>query len=623
MARLFSDRQRKTLYVMSGGYCSQCGAPLHKGWHADHIQPHSKGGDTELVNGQALCPVCNLKKGASMYRPTCWPAAITLRNWQQQAFMVYNQLDRQNFMAVATPGAGKTILALRIAHSLLLEGTVERVVIVCPTSHLCEQWAEKAALVYIHLDPTWENGHGAEANDYHGVCVTYHQVASQPDISAINCRRKPTLVILDEPHHMGESLSWGNACREAFQGAKQRFLITGTPFRSDNNPIPFVEYNADGLCRADFTYSYGEALRDKVCRPVLFPSYEGEFEWFSRGEVVKAQFADQLDKIRKSERLRAALSVSGEYLLELLAEADYQLTEIRRSGHPDAAGLVIARDQFHAKKIAELLEDLAEEPVSIAISEDPDASKTIKWFNKKGNRRRWIVAVKMISEGVDIPRLRVGVYATNVLTELFFRQAVGRFVRMIDGLEEQTAYLYIPADEALMAHAQKIKEERQHQLQELLDSIEREAQTRESGPVSSDFRVGKASDAEHIGDVFDGEFYRADELVWAERIRKHVGDFLPNAMIAQCLRVYDELRALENTPAVAPAAPIGDRPRHDVKTELRRTIKRMVAEYHQRSGTDYADIHAMLARQTGSKQAEATVEQLERRITILRGLLGL
>lgn len=390
-----------------------------------------------------------------------------MRRWQEKAIRRFYALNKCDFLLVATPGGGKTFVALMIAYQLILEGEVERIVIVTPTEHLKRQWAEDAALLGIDIDFNWNNADGRESSDYFGVAVTFHQVSFAPDLFALNCKRK-TLVIFDEVHHAGDNLEWGNNLRQAFQYAEYRLCLSGTPFRSDDNPIPFVEY-IDNKSRADFTYGYGQALADGVCRPIYFPTVEGNVAWIRpNGKEMECSMLDNISRIKANERLRSALDSDGEWLPEVLREADFLLTKMRLEGHADAAGLVIALDQFHARKIAKLLKIITNETPTIAISDEEDSTKEIRKFAKKGNNTRWIVAVKMVSEGVDIPRLRVGVYGTTILSELFFRQVVGRFVRMIEGLEDQSAALYLPFDQRLVAHALSIKEEREHILQEQL-----------------------------------------------------------------------------------------------------------------------------------------------------------
>src|SRR5262249_30254557 len=150
------------------------------------------------------------------------------------------------FLAVATPGAGKTAFALRIAGELLGDGTVERVTVVVPTEHLKTQWALAATALGIALDPKFSNSVGQTSSEYHGLVVTYAEVASRPTRHRVRTENYRTLVIFDEIPHGGDAKSWGEAIREAFDDAARRLALTGTPFRSDDSPIPFVTYERDG-----------------------------------------------------------------------------------------------------------------------------------------------------------------------------------------------------------------------------------------------------------------------------------------------------------------------------------------------------------------------------------------
>ena len=75
---------------------------------------------------------------------------------------------------------------------------------------------------------------------------------------------------------------------------------------------------------------------------------------------------------------------------------------------------MVAMDQEHAQGVAELLRHRAGVSPIVATSDDPTASERIARFSE--GTQPWIVAVRMVSEGVDIPRLRVGVYATTTTT---------------------------------------------------------------------------------------------------------------------------------------------------------------------------------------------------------------
>jgi superfamily II DNA or RNA helicase len=276
------------------------------------------------------------------------------------------------------------------------------------------------------------------------------------------------------------------------EGAYKRLSVTGTPFRSDDSEIPFVDYKLeDGYrtSKADFTYSYADALRDGVVRPVFFNTYDGDLTWEYKDETYTASFYTDLSKDQSRKRLNTALSTNGDWLSQVLNDASRQLKDIRTE-HASAGGLVVAKDKDHAVAIAAKLEKICGSKVTVVTYDTEGASAEIRRFSKSADE--WIVAVKMVSEGVDIKRLRVCVYATNVSTELFFRQVVGRVVRVIPGLDEQFAYVYIPKDPTIAGYAEKFKEERSHALDEqriedLLDELD-ELRKEEGVPVETLFR---------------------------------------------------------------------------------------------------------------------------------------
>ncbi|MES1248780.1 MAG: helicase-related protein, partial [Actinomycetota bacterium] len=298
------------------------------------------------------------------------------------------------------------------------------------------------------------------ARDMHGVVTSYQQVAASPEAAAR--LGDDAFVVFDELHHAADERAWGAAIQQAFADASRRLALSGTPFRSDTRAIPFVRYEGDEAV-PDYEYSYGDALADRaVVRPVYFPRTNGHMEWAAPdGSLHAATFDDPLNAVRASERLRTALSLEGEWLPTVLQSAVERLGLIRRE-QPDAGGLVIAIDQEHARGIAAMLEQRFRTRARVVTSDDPAASAGIEEF--AAGREPWLVAVRMVSEGVDIPRLRVGVFATTTTTELFFRQAVGRLVRWTRGTPKQRAWLFIPDDLRLRVLAARIAEQRRHSL---------------------------------------------------------------------------------------------------------------------------------------------------------------
>lgn len=511
------------------------------------------------------------------------PWTTPLRLWQDAAYGQVLARTSPDCLVVATPGAGKTTFALRVAHARLAASTISRLIVVCPTNHLRRQWAVAAGRVGLQLDP-FVTGDQTEGPDYHGLVVTYQQLCGNAMAYRRACAARPTLVIFDEIHHAGDGKDWGDALRLAFEGATQRLSLSGTPFRSDAAPIPFVRYQA-GVSVSDIVYGYSDALREGVCRPVWFPSYGGTVSWLTaNGNPVTASFAEPLPEAQRRERLKAAI-LHPDWMLTVLLRAQEQLSECRRT-HQEAGGLVIAQTQDHARELAGQLRHLTGDPVPVAVSDDPGASQTIQTF--AAGRAPWLVAVNMVSEGVDIPRLRVGVFGTNILTEMYFRQVVGRLVRRQAHLRgAQPAYLYIPSDPVLLTFARRISEERDHVLHQSQPVAVPKAGTG-GGTVDSQFRPMVA-------------VARAEDVIAA-----------PDLFTAA---------APDPSPPVTSAPGPVQTPLFARKDTLRQQHKRLVGQLASRTRRSHREINVDLIRVSGSRIESATVEQLETRVRILESWL--
>src|SRR5690606_37284866 len=308
------------------------------------------------VQGDPRVAAGRLGAGAEVIDPEAFGP---LRSWQRRALVEYLRRRAEDFLAVATPGAGKTTFALRVAAELLAQREVDAVTVVTPTEHLKTQWSVAAAAVGIHLDASFRNADVHTAADLHGAVVTYAQVGMAPAVHRRRTLARRTLVILDEIHHAGDSRTWGDAVRSAFEPAVRRLMLTGAPFRSDENPIPFVTYErgADGLLRSrsDSSYGYADALRDGVVRPVIFLAYSGETRWrTSAGEELVARLGEPMTRDVVGHAWRTALDPSGEWMPQVLRAADARLEVKRRDGISDAAGLVIASDRTSARAYAKI-----------------------------------------------------------------------------------------------------------------------------------------------------------------------------------------------------------------------------------------------------------------------------
>ena len=582
--------------------------------------PASAASDHELTVGQAKRP----------------DLLLALRSWQTDAYRTYFRAAQRDYLLVATPGAGKTTFALTVAAELLARREVSAICVVTPTEHLKHQWSQAAHRLGISLDPEFSNSAGQVSPDFTGAAVTYAQVAAHPAVHRRRTLNSRTLVIFDELHHAGDALSWGEAVRVAFEPARRRLALTGTPFRSDTNPIPFVTYlrDADGIMRSasDYVYGYGPALADGVVRPVIFLAYSGEMRWRTRaGDELGGTLGAPMTSQQLAYAWRTALDPDGAWIMRVLEAADRRLTEVRR-GMPDAAGLVIASDHADARAYATLLRSISGTRPVVVLSDDPAASKKIARFATSADR--WMVAVRMVSEGVDIPRLAVGVYATSVGTALFFAQAVGRFVRA--RRRGETASVFLPSIPSLLGYAAELETERDHVLQSPGDAEDDEcelAEAQRQRDTADDLDSGPFQALEASAH-FDRVLYDGNEFGVTAEEEDFLGlpGLLEPEQVALLLRDRKSAQ-LRKAARARPEQAAAAQPNHDstgvqssapgptareVLAALRKELNGLVAAWHHRTGQPHGAIHAELRRSCGGPPLpQASAEQIRSRIAMM------
>ncbi len=562
-----------------------------------------------------------------------WGTASSLRAWQAEALTHYLEQRPRDFLAVATPGAGKTTFALRVAAELLRDRTVTKVIVVCPTEHLKVQWADAAGRAGIRLDPGM-GGHSRKgrSREYQGLTVTYAGVAANMFGFQARVANERTLVILDEVHHAGDALSWGDAIRDAFALAKHRLLLTGTPFRSDDNPIPFVSYEPDHdgtmRSRADYTYGYAEALRDNVVRPVVFMNYGGAMRWRTKsGEELEANLSEALTKDLTAHAWRTALDPKGEWMQSVLKAADVRLSQVRRH-LPDAGGLVICTNQTTARAYARILAEICGEKPTVVLSDTPGSSAKIEEFS--ASEGRWLVAVRMVSEGVDVPRLAVGVYATSTSTPLFFAQAVGRFVRA--RRKGELATVFLPTVPIILAHAASLDRQRDHILgkpsksdEELWDAeaaLMDEANRTENAAdelLGSFEALHSAALFDHV--MFDSEQYGLTAAPAGDEEADYLGlpGLLEPDQVSSLLKERQRRQLARAKRAEVKAKVPEEVSLHRALETRRKELNSLVSQYARRSGRPHSHVHADLRRACGGPSlAKATTSQVEQRIVLLK-----
>lgn len=616
MRRSFSKTEKVALYLAADGKSEMSGEPLSENWHADHKVPFSKGGVTDVANAQALTATENLKKGSSMSE------VEELRDWQKECLEKYTQSPKTNFVIAAVPAAGKSRIGVEIAK-LFLRNPDHLVIVVCPTRHVMKQWERTA------------HSHGFElqrdfclpiGKGYRGLTMTY-QACSHG--AATNLRilisRKPTMVILDEGHHMGEKAKWGVDCEHAFGLAAKRIFLSGTPWRTKGDKIPFLETGPDGCYEIDFPYDYLRALKEKVVRPVVFETFHGGVDGFDYRSMEEVSYhSTQELKKEEADRWLGGILDHETFAMDFLRKANDQLATVRRR-IPRAAGLVICKHKWHARKIGRWLEKITGQSPDIVVSESDDdvRSASIDGFAKSD--KPWIVAVRMVSEGVDIPRLMVLVYATNWKTDLFFRQAIGRIVRKLKAISGQPppkdneAYCFIPAHSALMNFAAQILEFQKQAIELEPEDPERTNAGGSGGGISG-FMPTDSTEAGYGGSILHGEHYQVQPSVMFQTAAESLE--LTRTQAARLYEVFKKTESFSDSVTQIPASyhATGDT-LADRKEKKGRLANKLAYRVGLKRGLSREEagfqLNSEWYKRTGVQQKDMSEEQLDFKIKCL------
>jgi superfamily II DNA or RNA helicase len=473
--RYFTASEVTAAWLIQDRRCRECRREVPRDLaEGDHVIAWSLGGPTTLENLQVLCIACNRRKGIREgVAEEILPAVVTagtapLRNWQERALETALRTS-DPVLIEACPGAGKTRFALECTARLFSGRIINRVLIVVPTTRLAGQWADagtgSGGGAVVPLAPAGWRPTQPLLRRWAGAAFTYHALFAQTTMFQALAAEPgfKTLVIFDEIHHAGTESAWGIAAQQAFMASATRVLsLSGTAFRT-RDPIVFIEAR-DGRPVARYTYTYREALADGVCRPLKFAAIGGTATFQAPGGSIETvSFDDDLSEQGESYRLRTVLAANGGHLREMIQTADHELRRLRTTTDPDAGGFAVCIDCDHADAVARILHQITGTRPTVAYSrlndpDDPSPQPAIRAFDK--GTFPWIVSVKMISEGVDIRRLRVLVYATNVLTELAFRQITGRLVRTDPkNGDDDYGSVVLPADPRLLEMAERILDE--------------------------------------------------------------------------------------------------------------------------------------------------------------------
>jgi superfamily II DNA or RNA helicase len=381
---------------------------------------------------------------------------MKLRQWQTECInLALNQFKsgKHHFLALATPGAGKTMMASELADQLFKSELVDLVICFSPSTIVAKDFCES---LHSRTKERFDGLIGAK-----GRSLTYQNLQYLDSSFWQLFERYRTFVIFDEVHHCaGSNIDNANAWGEQIilniqDKAEFTLALTGTPWRSDASPIVLSNYiHPSNKIQCDYVYGLSEAILDKVCRvPQIIAVDNSNISVTDNGEVKTFNGFKSLLTDSNTAYLEV---IENESVMEyIIKAAQKKLSQLRAVNH-DAAGLIVASSVEHAKKIAHMMENKLNEKAVIVTYKEHDSTTIIQQFRYA--QTKWIISVGMISEGTNIPRLQICCHLTNIKTEMHFRQILGRILR-ITASNNQEAIMYMPAEPKLLDYAYRVKQD--------------------------------------------------------------------------------------------------------------------------------------------------------------------
>jgi superfamily II DNA or RNA helicase len=581
---------------------------------------------------------------------------IKLRPWQQTARNLISQSlsltppDKNTILIEAGIGSGKTLTALMSAKDAYDSKQIGRIIVVTFTGHLVRQWGKVATAIGLNLlecrggNGTLKDGFPIDAQGY---ITTFASVASIADLHESHATGLRTIVILDEIHHLGEDYDskstesdmtvWAQENYRAFKNSRMILALSGTPYRTDKKRIPFVQYDPRPdkhdlyKLMSDVTYSYGQSVFDGICRRVVFESLDGPIDmsvtFEKNGAVVKqhneiVRFEDKIDPDRYYDRLLAALKIDNEYnpsksknqlVVDLIRKANNKLHDLRLTD-PRAGGLIIADNKDMARKLQTMLRQISGHPAVLVLEDVDKASELITAFEKGDSP--WIIAVNMVAEGVDIPRLRVCLYLSAKTAWLYVMQVIGRIVRNPPG---QSYFFFLP-DPRLVKITERIEEE--------LEIWLRKKRPGEAPPAPEFKKFIDLNNA--AGDKWSGmiagEPATSAEMEQVEIMRRTMPD-LDDADYLVLLQLARKTKASRDQNAKTATSPSDDMGMSytDIRLDIRQRIQKRVGKLHiLRPDYPANDIHSDLNRAVSVRgKSAASREQLEHMLALINEWIAL
>lgn len=397
---------------------------------------------------------------------------MKLRQWQQDVLDSF--IDRRcqgfkTFVFEACPGAGKSYMAAELSWQMLHdeENHIDLVLIVVPWKSI--QGDAKSGMIQAVdkrglrcRDRLMIRGarivQQPVPHNLDAIVTTYSEAMTAEGVETLEMWAAKELriaIIFDEIHHANElNGTWGVNADRAFGCCRNIVVMSGTFFRTDGKPIKFVEYDDDGRPKLSCPpYKFSSAVRDKCVRPVSLKYTDVELRCVheKNGEEVHSLSSVSPGDSRLGKIQSEVFHPESECVRLTILDVQEHIANTRKRFR-NAACLFTCRpglsesdqstEDRHVHKIAQKIRQYTGEDVVVVTHNDRNASGKIDAF--RNGTTPYLVAVNMVSEGVDIPRLRAVAMMRYIRSEMMFRQIVGRAVRMTDDEDGTAAKIFVP-----------------------------------------------------------------------------------------------------------------------------------------------------------------------------------
>lgn len=442
-----------------------------------HTKLHSEFGLTTRFRTQVLCVPCHRLVHSQVMREQFSESGWdSLRRWQRDALDRFIETeDEKTFVLEAAPGAGKSRFAAFASQYALNNCGVSHVIFIAPWVPILRSVKDNFHPIQLEVrDKFHYDKKSGRLQRMPNVDVTLDTYAGFCNRSTVDTLREwqeksgfSFMLILDEIHHTNTVTGkWGPSITAIASMATKLLVMSGTYFRNDNRPISFLEYDNEKP-KTNFSIGVTECVANRYTRQVSFRFHDPVLEVFKAADksIKERQLSDISIASKKLQAAakREVLDPRGHHVESLIKDAWRELTAMRKKWS-DAACLVVCRHGSHGEEeraihsVEDVISRVTGHRPEVVTSDDATSRGRLESFTKCSDP--FLCAIRMVSEGVDIPRIRMVLFLSYTDSEMLFRQIVGRCSRYIEGQEDDTAALVIlPKFKAMAAFAKRYEEE--------------------------------------------------------------------------------------------------------------------------------------------------------------------